>query len=102
MKARFNVFPSAYGAGRRDALNVAMALHYSGVDPAEASSQEIVDALGKIGRNVSVEIFAARIKNVKPGDFKENTFKLEKEGRLVLGWLGLAWLSRTGRQRFCD
>ena len=135
VKARFNVFPSAYASGAlvqcrkkgaknwgvkkesalwsealrderqySDALNAAMALHYSGVDPAEASSQEIVDALGKIGRkppeDVSVEIFAARIKavareNVKPEDFKENTFKLEKE-RGLRGWFdrnnGKGWI----------
>jgi len=87
-----------------DALSAAMALHYSGVDPAKASSQEIVEALERMGRkppeDVSVEIFAARIKavsreNVKPEDFKENTFKLEKE-RGLRGWFdrnnGKGWI----------
>lgn len=135
VKARFNVFPSAYASGAlvqcrkkgaknwgvkkesalcsealkderqySDALNAAMALHYSGVNPAEASSQEIVEALNKMGRkppeDVSVEIFAARIKavsreNVRPEDFKENTFKLEKE-RGLRGWFdrnhGKGWI----------
>lgn len=125
VKARFNVFPSAYASGALvqcrkkgaknwgvkkesnlipealrdegqydDAARAATALHYSGVDPATASSQEIIDALGKIGRKppegVGIELFAARVKavarnNVRPEDFKEGTFDLEKEKGLH-GW----------------
>lgn len=135
VKARFNVFPSAYASGAlvqcrkkgaknwgvkkesslipealsdksqySDAANAAMALHYSGLDPAKATSEEIIKALEKMGRKppegVGIELFAARIKavsreNVKPEDFKESTFKLEKE-RGLRGWFdrnhGKGWI----------
>jgi hypothetical protein len=87
-----------------DAANAAMALHYKGIDPATASSEEIIKALISMGKNppeeTSMELFAARIKsvakgNVAPEDFNEGTFDLEKK-RGLRGWFdrnkGKGWI----------
>jgi hypothetical protein len=82
-----------------DAINTAMALLYKGIDAANMSSQEILEALNSIGKRipegVSPSLFAARIKSVAlghtlPEDFKKNsykegTFDLEKKKGLH-GW----------------
>lgn len=92
-----------------DAINTAMALLYKGIDAANMSSQEILEALNSISKRipegVSPSLFAARIKSVAlghtlPEDFKKNsykegTFDLEKE-RGLKGWFdrnnGKGWV----------
>jgi hypothetical protein len=135
VKARFNVFPSAYSSGAlvqcrkkgaknwgkkresveylealrdskqySDAANAAMLLHYKGIDAATAPSGEIAEALEGMGRrppeDTSMELFVARIRavareTVLPDDFKESTFKLEKDKGLH-GWFrrnhGKGWI----------
>jgi hypothetical protein len=86
-----------------DAAQAIMALHYQGIDAEKASSKEIEEALvkmKKIPENTDIKLFVARIKSIangstKPEDFKENTFKLEKE-RGLKGWFdrnqGKGWI----------
>lgn len=87
-----------------DAMQAIMALNYSGVDIEKASVKEIIEALEKIGKmppeNTSLGLFAVQIKSIVKGgtlesDFKENTFKLEKE-RGLKGWFdrnnGKGWI----------
>jgi len=87
-----------------DAANAAMALMYKGLDVANMSGPEIIEALSSMGKNspegVSSVIFAARIKAVvsgvvDPNDFNEGTFNLEKE-RGLRGWFdrnhGKGWI----------
>lgn len=96
-----------------DAANAVMALYYKGMDASKMSNKEIVEALRSLGKNppgdVSMEIFAARIRSVAreqtlPSDFNEGTFDLENK-RGLRGWFdrnkGKGWVdckaSRKGK-----
>jgi hypothetical protein len=77
-----------------DAMQAIMSLKYKGIDAETAPSKEIrkalIDMHKKIPERTDLNLFIARIKsiakeNTKPEDFKENTFKLEKE-RGLKGW----------------
>lgn len=87
-----------------DAMSIAMAMMYKGMDASKMSSQEILQAIESLGKNipdnVSPSLFAARIKavareTVVPDDFREGTFDLEKE-RGLKGWFdrnnGKGWI----------
>lgn len=86
-----------------DAMQAAISLSYRGIDAETASLEEIKNALvsmKKIPNETDLNLFIARVKSVakghtKPEDFKENTFKLEKE-RGLKGWFdrnhGKGWI----------
>lgn len=87
-----------------DAMSVAMALMYQGMDVSQMSSEQIIQSMQSLGKQipegVGPGLFAARIRSVakgtvKPEDFREGAFDLEKE-RGLKGWFdrnnGKGWI----------